>query len=108
MTDPEKITIIEGPAPTFEFTLETWLPGMVESPSMPRLAMCRVRTSDGSALVERCHRAWRETRPAYLQYHAGDGTTRAGTRGGRFSFPRRTGRMLHSKKKKSAENEVLG
>ena len=76
MTDPEKITIIEGPAPTFEFTLETWLPGMVESPSMPRLAMCRVRTSNGPALVERCHRAWHETRPAYLEYRAGDGTTR--------------------------------
>ncbi len=76
MTDPEKITIIEGPAPAFEITLETWLPGMAEGLSVPKLAMCRVRTFNGAALVERCHRAWRENRSAHLEYRAGDGTTR--------------------------------
>jgi len=76
MTEPEKITIIEGPAPIFEPSLETWLPGMAEGPYMPPLAMCRVRTFNGPALVERCHRAWRENRPVSLEYRSPDGLDR--------------------------------
>ena len=44
MTEPKKITIIEGPPPTFEFAHETWLYGLTEGPSPYRIARCQVRT----------------------------------------------------------------
>lgn len=73
MIEPEKITIVEGPPPSFEGSTEAWVPGLAEGQHLPRLAACRVRTFNGSALVERCHKAWAQGRPVHLDYRNADG-----------------------------------
>ncbi len=75
MNEPEKITIIEGPPPTFELVSDPWQFGLIEGPLPSQVAVCRVRTSNGPALVERCHRAWRHGQTIYLEYRSGDGLT---------------------------------
>ena len=76
MTTPEKITIIEGPPPTFEAAPETWLPSLAEGPRLPHLALTRLRTFNGPAMVERCWKAWDEGRPVHLEYRDEEGLTR--------------------------------
>jgi hypothetical protein len=69
----EKITIIEGPPPTFEAVTEGWVLGLNESPILSDIALTRLRTYNGPALVERCHRAWRNRQTIYLEYRTSDG-----------------------------------
>lgn len=64
----EKITIIEGPPPVFEAIEDGWALGLNESPALFDLALTRVRTFNGPALVERCHRTWRNGELIYLHY----------------------------------------
>lgn len=64
----DKITIIEGPTPTFEGVSDGWALGLNESPFLYELAMTRLRTFNGPALVERCHRAWNNQSAIYLHY----------------------------------------
>ena len=75
MEESRKITIVEGPPPTFELVSDTWSLGIVEGPLPKRVALCRVRTSNGPALVERCHRAWREGQPIYFEFRDEGGLT---------------------------------
>ncbi len=75
MAEPEKITIIEGPPPTFEMAQDTWLLGLTEGPQPYQVALCRVRTFNGPALVERCYRAWRDKHPISLEYRDEEGLT---------------------------------
>jgi hypothetical protein len=67
MTD-EKITIIEGPPPTFNEVQDGWALGLNETPYLFELSLTQLRTFNGPALVERCHRAWRNRAPIYLEY----------------------------------------
>ncbi len=69
----EKITIIEGPPPTFEDVHEGWPLGLNESPTLHKLAMTRLRTFNGPSLVERCYRAWRKRETIQLEFRAADG-----------------------------------
>ncbi len=69
----EKITIIEGPPPTFEDVSESWAHGLNESPTLADIAMTRLRTFNGPALVERCHRAWRNQEPINLEFRTSEG-----------------------------------
>jgi hypothetical protein len=69
----EKITIIEGPPPTFEAVNDGWVTGLLESPFLADIAITRLRTFNGPALVERCHRAWRSQNNIYLEYRSSDG-----------------------------------
>jgi hypothetical protein len=73
MATDEKITIIEGPPPTFEVVTEGWVHGLNESPNLADMAVTRLRTFNGPALVERCHRAWRTHQPIYLEFRTEDG-----------------------------------
>jgi hypothetical protein len=73
---PEKITIIEGPTPTFETPSESWAHSLAEGLRTPRVALTRLRTFNGPTLVERCWKAWNAGRPVYLEYRDGDGLTR--------------------------------
>lgn len=75
MSELRKITIIEGPPPTFELANEPWLGGLNEGPTPTRIALCHVRTANGPALVERCYRAWRDQQSIFLEYRAEDGLT---------------------------------
>ena len=79
----EKITIIEGPPPTFEAVNEGWVLGLNESPKLAEMAITRLRTFNGPALVERCYRAWRDHQihPARVP-HAGRAGTHGPDRGG--------------------------
>jgi hypothetical protein len=69
----DKITIIEGPPPTFEAVSEGWVQGLNESPSLADIAITRLRTYNGPALVERCHRSWRSGQSINLEYRSEDG-----------------------------------
>ena len=64
----DKITIIEGPPPVFEKIDDGWALGLNESPAYYRMALTRLRTFNGPALVERCHRMWNQNEPIYLHY----------------------------------------
>ncbi len=64
----DKITIIEGPTPTFENVNDGWALGLSEGPYLYDLAMTRLRTFNGNALVERCHKAWHSQSSMYLHY----------------------------------------
>jgi hypothetical protein len=75
MSEPEKITIIEGPPPTFELVNDPWLFSLMEGPIPSQIAVCRVRTANGPALVERCYRSWRQERTIYLEFRGEDGLT---------------------------------
>jgi hypothetical protein len=75
MSKSEKITIIEGPPPTFELVGDAWLMGLSEGPLPSNVALCRVRTANGPALVERCYRAWRKQESIELEYRTDDGMT---------------------------------
>lgn len=73
--DDTKITIIEGPTPTFEVVYEGWPYGIVDSASQATVAMTRLRTANGNALVERCYRAWNHRNPMNLEFRSTDGMT---------------------------------
>lgn len=64
----EKITIIEGPPPVFESVNDGWALGLNESTVLFDTALTRLRTFNGPALVERCHRAWRKQADIFLHY----------------------------------------
>ena len=69
----DKITIIEGPTPTFEAVTDGWVSGLSESPNLGEIVVTRLRTFNGPALVERCHRAWRHQKSMSLEYRTSDG-----------------------------------
>jgi hypothetical protein len=64
----DKITIIEGPPPTFEAVQDGWVVGLIESPLLFSVGLTRLRTYNGPALLERCHRAWRHQNTIQLEY----------------------------------------
>lgn len=69
----DKITIIEGPPPTFEAIHEDWALGLSESPDLTHVVSTRVRTFNAQALVERCHRAFRNRQPIQLVFRTPEG-----------------------------------
>lgn len=71
----EKITIIEGPPPAFELVDEVWANSIAEGPMINNVAVTQLRTFNGNALVERCHRAWRKRDKINLEFRTNDGGT---------------------------------
>jgi len=69
----DKITIIEGPTPVFEDINDGWAVGLNESPILYDTIFTQVRTYNGPALVERCHRAWKRQASIFLHYKNEDG-----------------------------------
>jgi hypothetical protein len=69
----DKITIIEGPPPTFETVADGWPLGLHEGPKIGTMTMTRLRTFNGPALVERCHRAWHNHQTIHLEYRTPEG-----------------------------------
>ena len=74
-----KITIIEGPTPIFEASQDAWALSLNEGPFFYDMAITRLRTFNGNALVERCHRAWRHGETMFLEYRSEIGLTREST-----------------------------
>jgi hypothetical protein len=72
-TEPEKITIIEGPPPEFMLAQDVWSMSMWEG-TLPRsVGVCQMRTFNAGSLMERCQRAWDEGRPVLLDFPQMDG-----------------------------------
>jgi hypothetical protein len=69
----DKITIIEGPPPTFESINDGWVLGLNESPNLSNIVLTRLRTFNGAGLIERCHRAWSKNSAIHLEYRNVDG-----------------------------------
>lgn len=69
----DKITIIEGPPPTFDIVNDLWATGIHESPTLGNVVVTQLRTFNGAELLERCHRAWRHRDPIHLEFKAPDG-----------------------------------
>ncbi len=69
----DKITIIEGPTPTFEIMPDIWVHGLVEGSLQADVVATRLRTFDGYGLVERCQRAWRKRQNIFLEYKTPEG-----------------------------------
>ena len=69
----DKITIIEGPTPTFESIPELWVHGLSEGIMQSEMVLTRLRTFNGPALVERCHKAWRSHKDIQLEYRTSEG-----------------------------------
>lgn len=78
-----KITIIEGPTPNFD-SVETdfimgmngWTAGLSEGPYLYDTARTTVRTLNGQALLERCHKAWENRTTMFLEYRDQIGLTK--------------------------------
>jgi hypothetical protein len=68
MTEPELITIIEGPTPEFRPSPQLWFQWIHEGPELATIAYCELRTLNGESIVERCRDAWREGRSVKLDY----------------------------------------
>ncbi len=75
MTESDKITIIEGPSPTFEADDDSVIFSLMEGPTPSQVAVCQLRTFNGPALVERCYRAWHQRQIIKLEYRTDDGLT---------------------------------
>jgi hypothetical protein len=75
-SEPELITIVEGPTPEFRLVAEPWAFSILEgaAPFLP--AACQVRSFNGDKLLERCQRAWSTHRPILLDYRQTDGLRR--------------------------------
>lgn len=69
----DRITIIEGPPPTFEATNDKWATTIHDTHTMTEVALTRLRTFNGPALVERCHRAWKNNVTMMLEFRTQDG-----------------------------------
>jgi hypothetical protein len=69
----DKITIIEGPPPTFEAVADGWVSGLNESSRFGHIAVTRLRTFNGPSLVERCYRAWHQQQNIHLEFRTSDG-----------------------------------
>jgi hypothetical protein len=65
--------IIEGPTPVFEDINDGWAIGLNDSPILYDTIFTQVRTYNGPALVERCHRAWKKQSSIYLHFTNEDG-----------------------------------
>ena len=63
-----KITIIEGPTPTFESVNANWVEGVCETPTPGCVMSTNLRTMNGMALLERCHNTWAQCDTMYLHY----------------------------------------
>jgi len=68
VSEPELITIIEGPTPEFRPTPQRWLQSIHEGPADRGIAICQLRTGNGEDILARCQRAWRENRPVKLDF----------------------------------------
>ncbi|MBA4419547.1 MAG: hypothetical protein C0391_00155 [Anaerolinea sp.] len=71
----DKITIIEGPTPQFIHVDEDWARGIAEGPMSHHFRLTNLRTFNGSALIERCYRAWHTQGMMYLEYRDEMGLT---------------------------------
>lgn len=76
ISEPELITIVEGPPPTFQLSHEFWPASLWEGQIPQAVALVQMRTLNGPAMIERCMRAWGESRSVMLDFPEMDGLRR--------------------------------
>ncbi len=69
----EKITIIEGPTPTFQDVNGLWSHSLIESHLQHDTIFTELRATNGTSLVNRCRQAWLDQEPIYLEYRTEEG-----------------------------------
>ena len=69
----DKITIIEGPPPNFEVIPDLWVHGLSDGMTQTDMLVTHLRTFNGPALLERCHRAWRNKKTISLEFRTMEG-----------------------------------
>jgi len=69
----DKITIIEGPPPTFEESSEFWTESLTDGLLVSQIVYTKLRTFNGKQLVERCKNAWQDGDAIYLEYKTFEG-----------------------------------
>lgn len=75
-SEPEVITIVEGPTPEFRAVGDPWTFSVLEGQSAYIPAACQVRSFNGRKLMDRCHRAWSTMRAIRLDFRGMDGLRR--------------------------------
>jgi hypothetical protein len=68
VSEPELITILEGPTPDFSPAPHVTLQMVQEGPVDTETAYCELRTANGEDIMERCRNAWQEARPVKLDF----------------------------------------
>ncbi len=68
MSEPEYITILEGPTPEFRLAPDLWNISIYEGPLPSDIAACELRTRNGEDIRQRCFNAWREGRRVQLDF----------------------------------------
>jgi hypothetical protein len=67
-TEPEYITIVEGPTPDFRPSHDLAIHSILEGPADSYSVLCEMRTINGPSIIARCQQAWQEGRPVRLDY----------------------------------------
>lgn len=67
-SEPELITIIEGPTPDFQPSPYLWLQSIMEGYEDAEINMCEMRTFNAEDILERCLTAWDQGRRVKLDY----------------------------------------
>ena len=68
MSEPEYITIVEGPTPEFRPVAEQLFHSVLEGPADADVNICEMRTMNGPDILARCRAAWKEGRQVLLDY----------------------------------------
>ena len=76
VTEPELITIVEGPPPEFQLVNELWPFSLWEGRLPQSVGYVQMRTFSGPSMVDRCTRAWDQARPVMLDFPQMDGLRR--------------------------------
>jgi hypothetical protein len=72
-TEPEMISIIEGPPPEFMLAQDGWSTSVWEGQLPRAVGVCQMRTFNAQNLMDRCRRAWGEGRSVHLDFPQMDG-----------------------------------
>jgi hypothetical protein len=72
-TEPEMISIIEGPPPEFMLAQDTWSTAVWEGQTPRAVGVCQMRTFNAQNLMDRCRRAWQTGRSVHLDFPQMDG-----------------------------------
>ena len=67
-SEPELITVVEGPTPDFQPSPYLWFQSVYEGPEDAQILMCELRTHNGQDILDRCLDAWRDDRPVRLDF----------------------------------------
>ncbi len=68
MSEPEFITILEGPTPEFKLAPDLWNISIYEGPTPSDITLCELRTFKGDDIRERSVVAWRDGRRVQLDF----------------------------------------